>query len=183
MDNWVGGGPLPAPSHLVVEFNATYNRNLPSGSGATRAFAGMGAQWDVAGANGQSFLTTFSVEINFYTDEPQWGKQPNLPPDVIGVINGGAFNYYEALDGTKLFAPVSASLGTSSQITVNWSAVLQHVIDEGLFPAPVNGWNNSNAVTTGTFAGTEVMNSVNGTSGPMADLVVSGYEEGSFTAP
>jgi Bacterial Ig-like domain (group 2) len=183
MDNRVGGGPLPAPSQLVVEFNATYNRNLPAGSGATRAFAGVGAQWDIAGSNGQPVLSTFSVEINFYTDEPQWGKQRNLPPDVIGVINGGAFNYYVALDGTKLFAPVFASLGTSTQITANWAAVLQHVIDEGLFPAPVNGWNNSNAVTTGTFIGTEVMNSVNGTSGPMADLVVSGYKEGSFTAP
>lgn len=57
------------------------------------AFAGVGAQWDIAGANGQPALR---------------GKQPNLPPDVIGVINGGAFNYYVALDGSKLFAPISA---------------------------------------------------------------------------
>lgn len=180
MDSWSGGGPLPAPNQLVVQFNATFNRKLPANSGATRAFAGIGAQWDIAGSNGQSKLATFSVEINFYVDQPQWGKQPNLPPDVIGVINGGAFDYYVALDGSKLFAPISAPLGTSTQLTVNWAAVLQHVVDEGLFPAPTNGWTNSNAVTSGTFAGTEVMNSLTGPGGPMADLIVSGYEEGSF---
>jgi hypothetical protein len=43
MDNWVGGGPLPAPSHLVTQFNATLNRTLPAGSDATRAMAGVGA--------------------------------------------------------------------------------------------------------------------------------------------
>lgn len=183
MDNWDGGGPLPPPNQLIVQFRATYNRGLPPNSGATRAFAGVGAQWDIAGSNGQSTLATFSIEVNFYVDEPQWGTQPNLPPDVIAVINGGAFNYYVALDGSKLFAPISAPLGTSSQITVNWAAVLQHVIDEGLFPAPINGWGNSNAATTATFAGTETMNSMNGTGGPMTDLVVSNYQEGSFATP
>ena len=185
MDNWVGGGPLPPPNQLVVQLNATFNRNLPVGSGATRAFAGVGAQWDVAGANGQPILKTFSVEVDFYTDEPQWGKRPNLPPDVIGyqsgvVVSSGALDYYVCLDGSKLFAPISVPLSTPTQITVNWAAVLQHVIDEGLFPAPVNGWSNSSAATSGTFAGTEIMNSLAGQGGPMADLIVSKYEEGSF---
>jgi len=185
MDNWVGGGPLPPPNQLIVQFNATYNRNLPAGSGATSAFAGIGAQWEIAGTNGQPVLKTFSVTIDFYVDEPQWGVEPNLPPDVIGyqsggAVSSGALDYYVALNGSKLFAPISSPLETPTQITVNWAAVLQHVIDEGLFPAPISGWSNSSAATTGTFAGTEVMNSMNGPGGPMADLVISNYQEGSF---
>ena len=185
MDNWVGGGPLPPPSQLVVQFTATYNRTLPTDGGATRAFAGVGAQWEIAGTNGQPVLKTFSVEICFYVDEPEWGKQPNLPPDVIGyqsgyAVSSGALDYYVALDGGKLYAPIAVPLGTQTQITVNWAAVLQHVIDEGLFPAPVNGWSNSNAATSATFAGTEVMNALTGAGGPTADLAVTSYEEGSF---
>jgi hypothetical protein len=43
--------------------------------------------------------------------------------------------------------------------------------------------NGTGSPVTETWAGTEVMNSVNPTSGSMADLVVSGNEDGSFTAP
>jgi hypothetical protein len=73
-----------------------------------------------------------------------------------------------------------AQLSTPAQITVNWAAVLQHVIDEGLFSPPVNGWSNSSAAVTSTAAGTEVMNSIVGTGGLKADLIVSNYQEGSF---
>jgi hypothetical protein len=183
MDNWSGGGPLPAPSHLVTQFNATLNRTLPAGSGATRAMAGVGAQWNVAGTNGSSVLATFEVEINFYTDQPQWGVQAGQPPDVIAFRTYTSENppfYYVDLDGTKLFAPISAQLGQETVITVNWAAVLQHVIDEGLLPPPVNGWSNSSAATTATYAAIEVGNYISGSSGPMADLVLSNYQEGSF---
>jgi hypothetical protein len=181
MDNWVGGGPLPAPNHLVVQFNATFTRNLPTGSGATRAFAGVGAQWNIAGAGGNPTPATFSVEVNFYIDEPQWGSQANLPADVIALqTNIGGFSYYAALDGSKLFGPISAPLSAETQITVNWAAVFQHVIDEGLFPPPVNGWSGSSAATSAAFAGTEVMNFTHGAGGPTANLIVSKYQEGAF---
>jgi hypothetical protein len=183
MDNWVGGGPFPPPDHLVTQFNVTFNRTLPSGSGATRAFAQVGAQWKVAGTGGNSILTNFQVEINFYIDEPQWGRKPSLPPDVIdfkAFTNSSPPLYFVALDGTQLFSPVSAQLSNPTQITVNWAAVLQHVIDENLFSPPVNGWSNSNAAVTSTAAGTEVMNSMTGAGGPRADLVVSNYQEGAF---
>lgn len=182
MDNLVGGG-LSPPDQLVQQFTATFNRTLPAGSGATRAMAGMGAQWNVSGNNGTSVLATFEVEVNFYIDEPQWGIQAGLPVDVISVQANPNANppfYYVALDGTKLFAPISAPLGTQKTLVVNWAAVLQHIVDEGLFPAPINGWTNSNAVTTATYVATEVQNSTSGIGGPMADLVISDYEEGSF---
>jgi hypothetical protein len=183
MDNWVGGGPFPPPDHLVTQFNVTFHRTLPSGSGATRAFAQAGAQWNVAGAGGNPSLAIFQVEINFYIDEPQWGRKAGLPPDVIdfkAVTNTSPPFYFVALDGSQLFAPISAQLSTPAQITVNWAAVLQHVIDEGLFSPPVNGWSNSSAAVTSTAAGTEVMNSIVGTGGLKADLIVSNYQEGSF---
>jgi hypothetical protein len=183
MDNWVGGGPLPAPNHLVTEFNATVTRALPAGSGATRAMAGVGAQWNVAGTGGSSVLATFDVEVNFYTDQPQWGVQAGQPPDVIAFrINTSATPpfYYVNFDGTKLFAPISAPLSTETIITVNWAAVLQHAIDEGLLPPPVNGWSNSSAATSATYAAIEVANYMGGANGPMADLIVSNYHEGSF---
>ena len=184
MDNWVGGGPLPPPNHLVTQFNATFSRTLPAGSGATRATTQAVAQWDVA-ANGTSVAASFEVEINFYIDEPQYGVQGGLPPDVIAFRTNTSANppfYYVSLDGSKLFAPVSASLSNQTLITVNWAAVLQHVIVEGLLPPPINGWNGSNAVTTATFARTEVANTIpnQGKGGPVADLVVSNYKEGSF---
>lgn len=182
MDNWVGGGPLPAPSHLVTQFNATFNRNLPGGSGATRALAGAVAQWNVA-ANGTSVLATFDVEVNFYTDQPEWGVQAGQPPDVIAFRANTSANppsYYVDLDGSKLLAPISAQLSAETLITVNWAAVFQHVVDEGLLPAPINGWNNSNAATTATYAATEIANLMSDSGGPLADLVVSNYEEGSF---
>lgn len=183
MDNWVGGGPLAPPNQLVTRFNATFTRTLPAGSGATRAMAGVGAQWNVAGTNGNSVLTTFEVEINFYTDQPQWGVQAGQPPDVIAFRTYTSENppfYYVDLDGTKLFAPISTQLGQETVITVNWGAVLQHVIDEGLLPPPVNGWSDSSAATTATYAAIEVGNYISGSSGPMADLVLSDYQEGSF---
>jgi hypothetical protein len=183
MDNWEGGGPLPPPNHLVSQFNATYTRTLPAGSGATRALAGVGAQWLIAGSNGSSILATFEVEVNFYTDQPAWGVQAGQPPDVIALRASTSVNppfYYVNLDGTKLFAPISAPLSSETPITVNWAAVLQHVIDEGLVPPPVNGWDNSSAATTATYASTEVAIYINGTGGPMADLIVSNYQEGSF---
>jgi hypothetical protein len=183
MDNWVGGGPLPAPNHLVTEFNATFNRTLPAGSGATRAFAGVVAQWDIAGANNVPVLATFEVEVNFYTDQPAWGVQSGQPPDVIAFRTNTSSTppfYYVDLDGSKLFAPISAQISNETLITVNWAAVLQHVVDEGLLPPPINGWSNSNAVTTATDASTEVGNFISGIGGPMADLVVSNYQEGSF---
>jgi hypothetical protein len=183
MDNWVGGGPLPAPSHLVTQFNATLNRTLPAGSGATRAMVGVGAQWNIAGTNGSSVLATFEVEVDFYTDQPQWGVQAGQPPDVIVFRTNTSATppvYYVALDGTKLFAPISTQLGQETVITVNWAAVLQHVIDEGLLPPPINGWSNSSAATSATYAAIEVANYISGSNGPMADLVVSNYQEGSF---
>jgi hypothetical protein len=183
MDNWAGGGPLPAPSQLVTQFNATLKRTLPAGSGATRAMVGVGAQWNIAGANGSSVLATFEVEVNFYTDQPQWGVQAGQPPDVIAFRTDTSATppfYYVNLDGTKLFAPISAPLGKETLITVNWAAVLQHAIDEGLLPPPINGWSNSSAATSATYAAIEVGNYVSGSNGPMADLVVSNYEEGSF---
>jgi hypothetical protein len=183
LDSWVGGGPLPPPNQLVQKFTTTFNRTLPAGSGATRAMAGVGAQWDVSGSNGASVLATFEVEVNFYIDEPQWGVQENLPADVISVQanpNANPPSYYVALDGAKLFAPISTSLGSQKTLVINWGAMLQHVIDEGIFSAPIHGWSSSNAVTTSTYVATEVQNSTTGIGGPMADLVISGYEEGSF---
>jgi hypothetical protein len=183
MDNWVGGGPLPAPDHLVTQFNATFNRGLPAGSGATRAFAGALAQWDVAGANGAPVLAVFEVEVNFYIDQPEWGVQPGQPPDVIAFRTDTSATppfYYVALDGSKLFAPITAQISKETLITVNWAAVFQHVVDEGLLPPPINGWSNSNAATSATDASIEVANYISGIGGPMADLVVSDYHEGSF---
>jgi hypothetical protein len=63
----------------------------------------------VAGTNGSSVLATFEVEINFYTDQPQWGVQAGQPPDVIAFRTNTSATppfYYVDLDGTKLFAPV-----------------------------------------------------------------------------
>lgn len=183
MDNWVGGGPFPHPDHLVTQFNVTFDRTLPSGSGATRAFAQVSAQWKVAGTVNTSSLATFQVEINFYIDEPQWGRKPGLPPDVIdfkAFTSSSPPLYFVALDGTQLFAPVSVQLSNPTRITINWAAVLQHVIDEKLFSPPVNGWSNSSAAVTSTAAGTEVMNSVVGSGGPKADLIVSNYQEAAF---
>src|SRR5271165_706706 len=182
MDNWVGGGPLPAPNHLVTRFNATYSRTLPTGSGATRALAGVGAQWNIA-VNGTSILATFEVEVNFYTDQPEWGVQAGLPPDVIAFrANTSATPpfYYVNLDGSKLFAPISVQISSQAPITINWAAVLQHVIDEGLLPPPINGWNSSDAATTATYAATEIANGSVGNGGPTTDLVISSYQERSF---
>jgi len=183
MDNWVGGGPFPPPDHLVTHFDVTFNRSLPAGSGATRAFAQVGAQWNVALAGGSPTLATFQVEINFFIDEPEWGRKANLPPDVIDFqsnTNTAPPFYFAALDGSQLFGPITAPLSSPTQITVNWAAVLQHVIDEGLFSPPVNGWSNSSAAVTSTAAGTEVMNSNVGIGGPKADLIVSNYQDGAF---
>jgi hypothetical protein len=183
MDNFVGGGPLPPLNQLVQQFTATFNRTLAANNGATRAMAGVGAQWNISGPNGASVPANFTLEVNFYIDEPQWGVQANLPADVITVQanpNSSPPSYYVALDGTKLFAPISAPLGTQTTLVVNWAALVQHVIDEGLFPAPINGWSNSNAITVGTYTATEVQNFLSGIGGPMADLMISDYEEGSF---
>jgi len=57
--------PLPLPNQLVQQFTATFNRTLPAGSGATRAMAGVTAQWNVSGKNGAPVLATFEVEVNF----------------------------------------------------------------------------------------------------------------------
>jgi len=53
-------------------------------------------------------------------------------------------------------------------------------VDEGLIPPPVNGWSNSNAASTANAVGTEVQNAAFGSGGPMIDLVVTNYQEGSF---
>jgi uncharacterized protein (TIGR03437 family) len=184
MHNWANGVSLPPPNELASQFNATFTRTLTAGAGATRAFSGVNAQWNVAGANGSPVLALFEVDINFYIDEPQYGVKSGLPPDVISVsVNTGStpLSYSVSLQGSKFLFPISASLSKETLIAVNWVAVLQHLIDEGLVPAPVNGWSNSNALTTATFAGTEIANTANGEGGPMADLVVSDYEEGSVT--
>jgi hypothetical protein len=181
MDNFVGGGPLPAPDHFVQQFAVQLSRDLPTASGATRAFAGFGGQWDVAGSGGASTLATFSIEVDFYTD-PTWGKQSGTPADIIAYTKGGAFAYYAAVDGSKLDPKFDLALSTKSPetLTINWAAVIQHLIGEGLFPRPIDNWGRSNAVTSAGFVGTEIRNAKSGTGGPMIDLHVSKFEEGSF---
>jgi hypothetical protein len=181
MDNWVGGGPLPSPASLQSQFNATFSRILPASSGATRAFAGFAGQWNVQGSAGSAVLNSVQVEINLYTDEPQWGRQSGLPPDVIHTVTAGnpPFDFVN-LDGSKLIPPLSISPSEETLITVNWVAILQHIIDEGLFQPPINGWSDSSAATTATDAGTEVDNTATGLGGPTADLIVSSYKESSI---
>jgi hypothetical protein len=181
MDNIVGGGPLPPPNELALFANVTHNRTAPAGSGAVRAFAGFGGQWDVAASGGGSQLATFSIELDFYTD-PNWGKQSGTPADVIAYQKGGAFGYYVALDGSKLNPPLSVPLSASSptKIAINWNSIIEHVIGEGLFAPPAGGWSNSSAATTAVFIGHEVQNTAAGTGGPMSDLFVSNFEEGQF---
>lgn len=184
MDNIVGGGPLPSPNNLQTQFHALFTRRLPD-SGATRAFAGLGAQWRVAGADGgDAVLRQVQVELNLFTDEPQWGRKPDLPPDVINATRSilpghSAPVDFVNVDGSRLIPPVSITPSEPQTVTVNWGAVLQHLIDEGLFPSPIHGWNNSAAATIATDAGTEVYNTAAGSNGPFADLAVSNFQESS----
>ena len=183
MDNQAGGGPLPPPNSLVTSYTVNLNRNLPAGSGATRAFAEAEARWDIAVAGGAPISAHFGVEVNFFIDQPVWGVQSGQPADVISVRQlptANPPNYFVALDGSKLIAPITAPLGANQVVTVNWGAIWQHLVDEGLIPPPVNGWSNSNAASTANAVGTEVQNAAFGSGGPMIDLVVTNYQEGSF---
>jgi hypothetical protein len=180
MDNWVGGGPLPRTDRLLLQFTSTFSRRALNSNGATRAFAGLQAEWTIATNHGPR-LESFQVELNYYIDEPAWGKEPHTAPDVIvyRTPKSRFHEYWCALWGARMKPPITVGLSTPTQLNIKWRTILERLIDAGLFPRPIHGWTNSNVKTIADYVGTETFNTMpsGAKGGPEADISIRDYRE------
>ncbi|MDQ6825353.1 MAG: hypothetical protein M3007_07820 [Candidatus Eremiobacteraeota bacterium] len=178
-DNICCGGPFPRPDQLRVQFTASFNRTAVGGGGS-HASAEIIATWLVAGSS-TPIIVSVVIELFFDQSYLCCGIPPGLPADVIAYATPGSSPSYPGyvvdFDGTKLNPPIQLQLSTSTPITIDWGQILAHVFAENLVPTPVNGWANSSATTTDNDIDLELKNTVTGTGGGMADLLVSNYRE------
>lgn len=173
-----GGGPLPRPDQLRVDFSTNFNRTLATNAGGVHAGVEMSAIWLVAGSSTPIHV---SLQIDFFYDPTVacCPLPPGMPPDVLayGTPTAGYPVYTIDLDASKLNPPILVPLGTTTPITINWGDILAHVIAENLVPPPVSGWGGSSAATGDSIVSLEIRNNLSGPGGPMADLFVTNYRE------
>lgn len=144
-----GGGPLPDPADLITEHRIAYNNYVPTGDNATRLI--VGAQFFYGGK-------AHLIEINL--SSTNWGDAHSDPEAVIvrGDWYGDGSLEYVTLDGAAFDLTVTP--GDEKTVEIEWSDILEHVIDKGWL-SPIG---NQDSVTQGVFIATEVKN------GAIADL-------------
>ena len=183
----LGGGPIPRPDQFRVQFTTMLKRTTAN-FGGSHLNAETSGDFNVAGSNTPIH---FSVSIELFWDQTFLccGIPPGLPPDVIAYASPGSNSpsepntYFIDYDGSKLNPPLVLAQGTSTQFTIDWGPILQHAINEGLLPAPVNGWSNSNVVGDDSVLGLELKNTTTGPGGGMADALISNYRETAVIKP
>ena len=171
---------FPRPDQAELDYDVTFNRTIPNGVGLTHNSVESGfLYWSTNNVH-----INYSVQVDTWADPGFWSPV-GLPADVFSYsqstdTSGNPF-YSLIFDGSKLNPPLVTPPGTPTHIHVNWGALLEHAIAEGLAPAPINGW--AGASGGEATVGFEVLNQTVGASGPMGDLVLSNYRYSAIVTP
>lgn len=175
MDHQIhGGGPLPKAENSWMSVLVNFNDHKPTPRSATRAFAAWQGRWEfytgaiLRDGSREKKSSTFLVEVNFYLDS-QWGHRTGLPEDIVTYDSGPTYGfYYIALNGALHNSRIFVEKGVTKKLVINWTGILNDMINRGYFPRPIGGL--PAAISTATFVATEVRNNESGVGGPMTDL-------------
>lgn len=156
LNSALDGGNLPPPNEAEFDANLTYSAYLPN-AGAHIAVEYQG-WW-----NNQAF--EFAIDLNREGDN--WGAASGTLAQNVLSLSGLTF---VQLNGAAL--GLTLIPGVDMSVHINWGAIIQNLVDEGVVPAPVGGWANS--AGQDMYVSTELANN-SSTQAGITDVLINDF--------